>query len=46
VLGRGRRGQTFFRNSRFDGFNSRLGRQREFARKGLIWLTVFAAEWR
>src|SRR6266567_6313996 len=40
-------------NSRFGAFNSRLGgrefpfrRSREFARKGLIWLSVCPAEWR
>jgi hypothetical protein len=32
-------------NSRLSRFNSRLTRLRELARKGLIWLSVFAAEW-
>jgi hypothetical protein len=34
------------RNSRFGGFNSRLGQLRELARSGLICVTVFAAEQR
>ena len=31
-------------NSRIGGENSRFGRQREFARNGLIWLTIFATK--
>ena len=31
-------------NSRIGGENSRFGRQRKFARNGLIWLTIFATK--
>jgi hypothetical protein len=31
-------------NSRIGGENSRFGRQRKFARNGLIWPTIFATK--